>query len=214
MTNSSASASYVATVPRACTLEPWPVSVIAKQPIVRPVTRSARWASWWVFVPSWRIAPPKRPNCTPTFTSTDRSPKARVSKAAIEAPMSPPPPYSSGNPMPVWPVPAIITTTSLTRSRKSAVRHLLLVEEDLRVLGEVGAHQVADLAVAAVEQGAQRVDVDVRLAVAAVVGVDGVVLDPLRGGCLGQRRGHLVRDRRDLVGGHTPKVVRTVGSPR
>ena len=30
--------------------------------------------------------------------------------------------------------------------------HLLLVEQDLRVLGEVGAHEVADLAVAAVEQ--------------------------------------------------------------
>ena len=34
--------------------------------------------------------------------------------------MSPPPPYSFGKPIPVWPVAAISTTTSLTRSRKSA----------------------------------------------------------------------------------------------
>ena len=42
MTNSPVSASYVAVVPRAWTLEPWPVSVIAKQPISSPVTRRAR----------------------------------------------------------------------------------------------------------------------------------------------------------------------------
>ena len=34
--------------------------------------------------------------------------------------MSPPPPYSFGKPMPVWPVAAISTTTSFTRSRKSS----------------------------------------------------------------------------------------------
>ena len=34
--------------------------------------------------------------------------------------MSPPPPYSSGKPMPVCPVAAISTSTSLTRSRKSS----------------------------------------------------------------------------------------------
>ncbi len=66
------------------------------------------------------MAPPNSPNCTPTFTSTDRSPKASVSNAATDAPMSPPPPYSSGKPMPVWPVAAISTTTSFTRSRNSA----------------------------------------------------------------------------------------------
>ena len=97
-----------------------------------------------------------------------------------------------GKPMPVWPVSAIITTTSLTRSRKSAVAHLLLVEEDLRVLGEVGADQVADLAVATVEEHAERVDVDLGLAVARVVGVDAGVVHPLDRGGLGQRRGHLV----------------------
>jgi len=36
ITNSCVSGSYVAVVPIACTLEPWPVSVIAKQPISRP----------------------------------------------------------------------------------------------------------------------------------------------------------------------------------
>ncbi len=120
ITNSPASASYVATVPSACTLEPWPVSVIAKQPISFPVTRSEMYAAWCRSVPSWRIAPPKSPNWTPTFTSTDRSPIARVSKAASEAPMLPPPPYCSGKPIPVWPVAAISTTTSLTRSRNAS----------------------------------------------------------------------------------------------
>ncbi len=42
MTNSWAAASYRATVPSACTLEPCPVSVIAKQPISFPVIRSGR----------------------------------------------------------------------------------------------------------------------------------------------------------------------------
>ena len=41
-TNSWASASYVATVPSAWTLDPWPVSVIAKQPMVSPVMSLAR----------------------------------------------------------------------------------------------------------------------------------------------------------------------------
>ena len=40
MTNSCVATSYVATVPSACTLEPCPVSVIAKQPISLPVIRS------------------------------------------------------------------------------------------------------------------------------------------------------------------------------
>ncbi len=66
------------------------------------------------------MAPPNSPNWTPTLTSTDRSPKARVSNAANDAPTSPPPPYSFGKPMPVWPVAAISRTTSLTRSRNAA----------------------------------------------------------------------------------------------
>ena len=91
--------------------------------------------------------------------------------------------------------------------------HLLLVDQDLRVLREVVAHEVADLAVAAVEQGAHRVDVDLRLPVARVVGVDRVVLD------VGRSRlrldgGQLVGDGRNLVGGHSPTVAMPVGSPR
>jgi hypothetical protein len=64
--------------------------------------------------------------------------------------------------MPVWPVSAIITTTSLTRSRNVGGGHLLLSSR-IGVLREVVAHEVATLAVAAVEQGAHRVDVDLRL---------------------------------------------------
>ena len=37
------------------------------------------------------------------LTSSERSPRARVSKAAIEPPMSPPPPYSVGKPSVVCP---------------------------------------------------------------------------------------------------------------
>ena len=78
-----------------------------------------------------------------------------------------------------------LTTTSLTRSRKSARRHLLLVEEDLRVLGEVGAHQVADLGVAAVEQARSAATSTTGLAVARVVGVRARVVDLLDHGRLG-----------------------------
>jgi hypothetical protein len=42
ITNSCVATSYVANVPIAWTLLPCPVSVIAKQPIVFAVTRSAR----------------------------------------------------------------------------------------------------------------------------------------------------------------------------
>ena len=38
----------------------------------------------------------------------------------MDAPMSPPPPYSFGKPIPVWPLAASSTTTSLTRSRNSS----------------------------------------------------------------------------------------------
>jgi hypothetical protein len=92
MTNSPVSASYVAVVPIACTLEPWPVSVIANEPSSRAEAMSASQASWCGAVPSWWIAPPKRPNCTPNFTSTERSPKARVSNAATLPPKSSRPP--------------------------------------------------------------------------------------------------------------------------
>ena len=80
-------------------------------------------------------------------------------------------------------------------------RHLLLVDEDLRVLGEVGAHQVAHLGVAG-RRGAS----------------GGRRRRPRAGGSpcrrrgprrssprtpagSGTRRGHLVRDGRDLLGG-------------
>ena len=104
----------------------------------------------------------RRPSPAPTGRRS-----ASVSKAATEAPMSPPPPYSSGKPMPVWPVPAISTHDlhdPLAELRRG--EHLGLVE-DRGVLGEVGADQVADLGVLAVEQRGQRGDVDVGLDVSA-----------------------------------------------
>ena len=68
--------------------------------------------------------------------------------------------------MPVWPVAAISRTTSLTRSR-NAVRSRVSASSRIDgVLGQVGAHQVADLGVVAVEQRGQRGHVDRRLDVA------------------------------------------------
>ena len=78
--------------------------------------------------------------------------------------------------------------------------HLLLVDEDLRVLGEVVAHQVADLGVAAVEEPAERGDVDLGLAVALVGRVHRVVARHLGGlGPLRHGRRHLVGDRGNLL---------------
>jgi hypothetical protein len=82
--------------------------------------------------------------------------------------------------------------------------HLLLVDEDLRVLGEVAPDEVADLAVAAVEQRPEGVDVDLGLPVALVGGDVGVV--HVGRGSLRLHGGHLVEriggGGRDLVGGH------------
>ncbi len=67
------------------------------------------------------MAPPKRPNWTPHLTSSERSPKASVSKAAIEPPMLPPPPYSTGKPSVVWPASASVRVQPSTFSRYSSV---------------------------------------------------------------------------------------------
>ena len=61
--------------------------------------------------------------------------------------MSPPPPYSSGKPMPVWPVAAISTTTSRTRSRNAAVSRVSASVEEVGVCDQVGAHEPAHLGV-------------------------------------------------------------------
>ena len=73
--------------------------------------------------------------------------------------------------MPVCPVAAISTTTSLTRSRNVVAVEGLGLLEDRGVLREVGAHQVADLGVLAVEQRGQRRDVDLGLDVAGRLGL-------------------------------------------
>ena len=83
ITNSSASGSYVAVVRRSCTLEPWPSSVMAKQPSSSAPAVRSRYSSWWRSVPRCWIAPPQRPNCTPHLTSSDRSPKAIVSNPVM-----------------------------------------------------------------------------------------------------------------------------------
>ena len=125
--------------------------------------------------------------------------------------MSPPPPYSSGKPMPVWPVPAISTTTSLTRSRKSRGVISSASSRICGVLDEVVAHQVADLGVAAVEQRPERGDVDLGFAVALPAGrvSSGRSTSLFSGSTVG-----ISSASADLVGGHAPKVPLPVGSRR
>ena len=79
--------------------------------------------------------------------------------------MSPPPPYSLGKPMPVWPVAAISTTTSLTRSRKSWRLRVSASSRIEAYSARLVAHQVADLGVLPVEEARQRGHVDLELAV-------------------------------------------------
>ena len=101
------------------------------------------------------------------MTSTLRSPKASVSKAATEAPTSPPPPYSVGESHP-----GLAGGRHLDDDVAHAVAevrrvNLLGVEEDLLVLGQVVADERAHVGVLPVEECRQGRDVDDRLHVAA-----------------------------------------------
>ncbi len=73
-TISSVSTSYVAVVSTAATFEPWPTSVIAKQPMSLPLMMSGTYAARCLSVPRRETAPPNRPNWTPFLMSSDRSP--------------------------------------------------------------------------------------------------------------------------------------------
>ena len=58
----------------AATFEPWPTSVIAKQPMSLPLMMSGTYAARCLSVPRRETAPPNRPNWTPFLMSSDRSP--------------------------------------------------------------------------------------------------------------------------------------------
>ncbi len=84
-TISSVSGSYVSVVSRFCTSEPWPISVIAKQPRSVAVTMSGIQRAICSSVPSPSIAPPQSPYCTPALIVSDRSPYDSASKPMTTA---------------------------------------------------------------------------------------------------------------------------------
>ena len=105
-------------------------------------------------VPRCSTAPPNRPNWTPHFTSSERSPNASVSNAAIERPTSPSPPYSTGKPIAVPPA------SASSRAHVEHLRPVLLARQvdHGRVAGQrqPGPDHVPDLGVRAVEERAER----------------------------------------------------------
>ncbi len=113
-TNSCVDGSYVAVVRRCCTSEPWPVSVIAKQPSSSPSMIGCRYFSWWWVVPSTWTAPPNRPHCTPALTSSDRSQNASIPNAVTTPPTSP------ANPRCGWPLAASLRRFASVSSRYSS----------------------------------------------------------------------------------------------
>lgn len=70
---------------RLCTSEPWPISVMAKQPASATGMVSGRKVAWWNSVPRLTIAPPHSPCCTPLLIASDRSPRASISKCATDS---------------------------------------------------------------------------------------------------------------------------------
>ena len=82
MTHSSVSRSSVAVVSSARRFEPWPISVMQKQPSTRPVSMSSSSAVRWRSFPSERIVPPKSSKWTAIFTTKDMSKCMQPSIAA------------------------------------------------------------------------------------------------------------------------------------
>ena len=92
--NSSVSGSYVAVVSRFCTSDPWPRSVMAKQPS-RSRLMICGTRCVWRSLPSASTAPPNSPHCTPDFTMTPRSAWPTISMPVSVAPISPVPPWAA-----------------------------------------------------------------------------------------------------------------------
>src|SRR4051794_11605654 len=81
---------------------------------------SCRYSRRCCSLPRGSTAPPKRPNCTPHFPSSDRSPWPSVSNAVTAPATSPPPPYSRGNRRLVSPSSASRRIQRMTSSRYSS----------------------------------------------------------------------------------------------
>src|SRR3954451_9990721 len=83
------------------------------------ITRG-RYSSRCCSSPRCRIAPPKRPKCTPHFTSSERSAWPSISNAEMPPPRFPWPPYFSGKRIVVSPSSASIFIHFMTSSRYSS----------------------------------------------------------------------------------------------
>ena len=171
ITNSPASASYVATVPSACTLEPWPVSVIAKQPISFPVTRSGRYV---VVVPRGAELEDRAAEQPELDADLDQHRQVAEGQGLEGRERRPD----------VTAAAVLLREAHAGLAGRGHLEHDLLdplaerrpVEglgllEDRGVLDQVGAHQLPHLGVVAVEQRGQRRDVDRRLDVAGRLGL-------------------------------------------
>ncbi len=78
------------------TSEPWPVSVIAKQPGISRLMMPGSHFSWCSSVPRWFTAEPKRPHWTPALICSEGSAMTSSWKPATLAPCSSAPPTAAG----------------------------------------------------------------------------------------------------------------------
>ena len=101
------------------TSEPWPVSVMAKQPGISRLMMPGSHFSWCSSVPRWFTAEPNRPHCTPALICRDGSAMTSSSKPATLPPWSSEPPTDSGKARCTAPLSTRILSCPKTRWRCS-----------------------------------------------------------------------------------------------